>query len=346
MPTFALTDADGAFRIAHLAGGPYDYKLFTRFLGGEPISFLPDRFQEPDELASGDFTIEDGKETSLEIDATPLDQLQPCTVRGVVRREGRPAADLSISVGGRSNGRATTDEMGRFEVVDVKPGDVYLRITGKGDGASGVLYTSQFKLQSAEVRDLSIDLRYVEVTLFVHDDKGGPIAGAFVNATRTVAANSTAVPEETLNAWGNTGDDGKALLALSSPGAWEFTVQSDASGRGSAKADVPASGLDHPIDVALDPGVRCSGRIEFDGISPSADQPWWIAIEPVEPSNHDDGGAQARVNGKEKTFEAAGLRAGTWRASFYSPGSQPMMSQAFTLTSQGDTNLVLRFKEP
>src|SRR5262249_24521316 len=73
---FALTDEGGAFRVPHLAAGDYGYTLMTRFLATEPFDFLPDKFKDPAELASGDFSIEEGKETALDIDATPLDQLQ------------------------------------------------------------------------------------------------------------------------------------------------------------------------------------------------------------------------------------------------------------------------------
>jgi len=106
---------------------------------------------------------------------------------------------------------------------------------------------------------------------------------------------------------------------------------------------VSAGGLDHPIDVALDPGVRCSGRIEVEGVS--TDEPAWLWISPAEPARGFESGAQAQVDWSRKSFEARGLTAGTWRAALYSSNGVSMMSQPFTLTSQGDTNLVLRFKE-
>src|SRR5262249_5445505 len=132
--------------------------------------------------------------------------------------------------------------------------------------------------------------------------------------------------------WGSTGGDGKARFALATTGAWEFDARSDKEGHGTVAVDVPSHGLDHPIDLDLDAGVRCAGRIEFEGITPSDEQSWWIAIEPAEQA---DGisfnGSQAEVNEKQKTFTASGLTPGTWRATFYSPDLKPMMSQNFTL---------------
>jgi acyl-CoA synthetase (AMP-forming)/AMP-acid ligase II len=345
MPRLALTEADGSFRAAHLAAGKYSYHLFTRFLYADPLSFLPEHFREPDELASGDASIEEGKETSLVIDATPLDQLEPGIVRGVVRHEGHPAPGLTVNVSGRGHAQAKTDDAGRFEVADVKPGDVELEVTGQDGDAYGTLYSSSFKLLSGEARDVAIDLRYVEVTVFVHDSQGRPVSGAQVSGNPKVEPHDATKPAATFGVWGQTGADGKAKFSLANAGAWSFEAQSGKEGRGSAAVDVPARGLDHPIEVVLDPGVRCAGRIEFEGIAPSAEQTWWISIEPAGDSGHAPSGAEAEVDEKQKTFTVSGLAPGTWRATFFSPDLKPMMSQEFTLTSQGDTNLVLRFKE-
>ena len=345
MPKLALTEGDGSFRASHLAAGKYTYRVFTRFLYAEPLSFLPEHFREPDELASGDFAIEEGKETPLVIEATPLDQLEPGIVRGVVRHEGHPAPGLTVNVSGRGHAQATTDDAGRFEVVDVKPGDVELQVTGRDGEANGTLYSTDFKLQSGEAHDVAIDLRYVEVTVFVHDSQGRPVSGAQVSGNPKIEEHDSRKPASYNGVWGQTGSDGKAKFSLANTGAWSFEAQSGKEGRGSVAVDVPAHGLDHPIEVALDPGVRCAGRIEFEGITPSADQGWWISIEPADDSGHAPSGAEAEVDEKQKTFTATGLTPGTWRATFFSSDLKPMMSQVFTLTSQGDVNLVLHFKE-
>lgn len=346
LPRMALTDGDGAFHARHLAAGHYEYHLYTRFLFAEPTSFLQEGFHEPDELAKGDFTIEEGKETALEIDATPLDQLEPCTVRGVVRRDGRPAPGLGVSVSGRSHAQTKTDDTGRFEMADVKPGDVEVQVDGRDGEAQGTLYSESFRLQSAEVKDLSIDLHYVEVTLFVHDAQGHPVEGAQIQANRAREVDASSKERAAaIGVFGSTGADGKAKLALARAGAWTFSAQSDERGRGSAAVDVPSHGFDRPIDLALDPGVRCAGRIEFEGIVPSAEGSWWVSIEPFGESVAGLGGAEATVDEKERTFSIVGLTPGTWRATFFSGDVKPMISAPFTLTSQGDTNLVLRFKE-
>jgi len=341
---FALTDADGAFKVQHLAPGDWKYNVLTRFLATEPFDFLPDKFKQPSELADGVFTIEEGKETAVEIDATPLDQLQPCIVRGVVRRDGRPAANVSVMVYGKGNGRATTDETGRFEVADVRPGESHLQVSSGGERSFSSVHEEVLTLRSGEVREVTIELHWVDVTLVVRDADGRYVQGANVNGSRVNAKGGEDTEDSSRNfVWQQTDAEGKATVAIAKEGPWVFSVRSEGNGTAHARVDVPSGGLDHPIEVTLDPGVRCAGRVEFDGAAPSDEGDWWIGIEAAGDEKSEVDVSSQEIDPKTRKFEVKGLRAGTYRASLYSRDGRPLHSQTFTLSSHGDTNLVLRF---
>ena len=341
---FALTDADGAFKVQHFAPGEWRYNLMTRFLATEPFDFLPDKFKEPDELADGSFEIVEGKETALEIDATPFDQLQPCVVRGVVRRDGRPAANVSVMIYGKGNGRTTTDETGRFEVADVKPGECHLQVSAGGERSFSSVHDQVLTLRSGEVREVTIELHWVDVTLVVRDADGRYVKGASVNGSRQSAKGGEGHEDSDRNfVWQQTDGEGRATVAIAKEGSWVFNVQSQDHGTAHARVDVPSGGLDHPIEVTLDPGVRCAGRVEFDGAAPSEEGDWWMGIEAAGDGKGDVDTTSEEVDPKTRKFEVKGLKPGTYRASLYVRDGAPLHSQTFTLPSHGDTNLVLRF---
>jgi acyl-CoA synthetase (AMP-forming)/AMP-acid ligase II len=342
---FALTDEDGSFRVPHLAPGDHGYNVLTRFLATEPFDFMPDKFKGPDDLAEGEFSIEEGKETTLDIDATPLDQLQPCTVRGLVHRDGRPAGGVHVMVYGKGSGQATTDDAGRFEIADVKPGESHLQVNAGGDRGFSSIHDETFTLKSAEVKDLRIELHWVDVTLVVKDADGRAVVGANVNGSRSKGADDAESTGDRFGVWEQTDSEGKATVSLAKEGTWDFNVRSDEGSTAHVKVDVPREGLAHPIEVTLDPGVRCSGRIEFEGAAPSADGDWWLSVEMANDENTSVDASSDQVDPKTRKFEVKGLRPGSYRASLYSNDGPPLRSQAFTLSSGGDTNLVLRFSK-
>jgi len=285
---------------------------------------------------------------SIESSATLARARELMKARGirhlVVRRDGRPAANVNVMVYGKGNGRATTDETGRFEVADVKPGECHLQVSAGGERSFSSVHDQVLTLQSGEVREVTIELHWVDVTLVVRDADGSYVKGANVNGSRANAKGGEDHEDSGRNfVWQQTDGEGRATVAIAKEGPWVFNVQSEEHGTAHARVDVPSGGLDHPIEVTLDPGVRCAGRVEFDGAAPPEEGNWWMGIEAAGDGKGDVDTTSEEVDPKTRKFEVKGLKSGTYRASLYVRDGGQFHSQTFTLPSHGDTNLVLRF---
>lgn len=84
-----------------------------------------------------------------------------CTVRGIVRRDGRPLArvDLRLELGDSvTDARATTQEDGSFVVAGLPPRRIRVRVADGSHGRGDVSYTLVVSIPAATEHRLDVDL--------------------------------------------------------------------------------------------------------------------------------------------------------------------------------------------
>jgi len=342
MVRFGLTGADGTFRIRHLAAGQWGWNVFPRFLFADPLKVVKTAMDEPDELARGRCQIEEGKETRLEIEALPEGELLPATLRGRVRVDGGPGADLEVRLSGRRYRNGKCDESGRFEFSDLRPGEYSLEVVRESDGGRATLHERTLSLAPGEIIDLDVDVRTIDTSVVVRAADGGPAAHAEVRATRMASDDATGTSEggQTHSV---TDAEGRVTLALRS-GKWRVAARHAELGRAATTIEIAARTPD-PVELRLVQGVVAAGRIEFDGDVPDG-EPWYLSLQPVRGGEDVDHEQQwIAIAREERRFEFRTLSPGRYRAHFFAAGLQQIIqSEEFEVGSGGAGDLVLRLR--
>ncbi len=350
MPHFALTLPDGTFRVRHLAAGDWRYLVYGRFLAVDPIALTKSIITEPDELADGKFQIEEGKETTLEIDALPEGALVAGVVRGVVRIDGEPVEKAQVQLSGRRWLNAETDATGHFELTDVKPGNYDVHVQCPREHGSTTLQGESFQLGSGEQKELRIEARLVTRAFLVRARDGSVAAKAAIHCTAIDADKTNFGGNGT---YGTTDLEGAATLAL--PGG-RFRVTAKHESLGRATIEIDATGAsDRPIEIVLDPGITVIGKVVFDR-PPSSDSGdrhdrWNLMItlnQHADLANYssEDTGEWLNIDPADPKFELHNVLPGHYTAMLWASGfggrSPPTVE--FDVTPAGATDLVLRFK--
>jgi hypothetical protein len=122
----------------------------------------------------------------------------------------------------------------------VKPGESHLQVNAGGDRGFSSIHDETFTLKSAEVKDLRIELHWVDVTLVVKDADGRAVVGANVNGSRSKGADDAESTGDRFGVWEQTDSEGKASVSLAKEGTWDFNVRSDEGSTAHVKVDVRA----------------------------------------------------------------------------------------------------------
>ena len=98
-PRFALTDAEGQYRLGGLGVGSYRLTLFERFLGESPLVFVGD-LAEPEEVAESTIALESGETKSYDITLDASGHAMPGWFQGRVSLDGKPLVGALVSFDG------------------------------------------------------------------------------------------------------------------------------------------------------------------------------------------------------------------------------------------------------
>jgi len=329
---FAATGVDGTCRVRGLMPGTWRYEVYGRFLFQDMHRFLPTIVMkgEPDRISRGEVTIAADTVTPLELDLSPAALSAPGTIRG--RIDG-PATRGRVYRVRASGGASQTEDVvggGTFQFSNLAPGFWSVVVSEIENQDEQIVYQRTLNLApgAEEVMDLEFD--EVAFDVRVADARTGlGIAGAWVSASGALGGGGSRAD--------STDADGRTRVVVMQPGHYTLWVHHEDYGSTEQDIDVPPSG---EVRVALDPGVPCAGRVEFEDPQGQTDREWYLMVSTDGRSFRNS----VQVDPKDPRFVIHGLPAGDYRALLFSPAANANRQISFRLPPQGDTNLVLRFE--
>ncbi len=346
-PRFGVTLPDGSFRVRHLRAGSWEWNVFPRFLFVEPMALLKTAMGgDPDELAQGECVIEEGKETSLQIDALPIGPVEPAVVRGRVRVDGAPTAGLEVRLMGRRWLDTKSDEAGRFEFAEVRPGPYTLEVRQEQAGGESILHQQELKVASGEARDLDVDVRTIPTCFVVRTSDGTPAAGARVQIVQIRSDQESTL--ESFSARGSTDPGGRVTIPLR-PGRWRAVAHHPSHGYAATTFELPRSS-DEPVEIDLVRCARVAGVVELAvaAASSSADEQWAMTLVAIGDSQENDGAFDEErwhgVDPADRRFEFKSVPPGRYKAMLWASGAGQLDSEEFVVGSNDLPNLALHMK--
>lgn len=321
VPRMTVADHEGKFKFDALEPGEYRYDAGDRFFEGDALeivmkSMTLDSGQRTHR--SGEVTIVAGETAEVDIDISMAALGPTAYLRGIVRVNGEPLANGTVSFwreGLGSSLRANTDERGEFQFGEVPAGQSHLnvmrRTPGEGGGPGGrdSVHSMQIELSPGEDRYLEIDASVIEVPVLVTLEDGSPVEGANVNFIGR--------SEETgrKNGYGSTDKDGRARVVVGGPGPYTVTAQKEGAGRVSRAVEIAAS--PEPIVLALEAGVVFSGTIVFeDGGTRDSGERTWVFLKRVENGREIDQQV-VQIEDEGNAFEFKNASPGHYRMMVY-----------------------------
>lgn len=337
MPSFALTDLAGEFRVSNLIPGEYRVALMERFLDKDPLGLMGTDF-DPPTLYRETVEIRNGETTTLDIDLTPTGRGATARLVGRVRVDGRGLAGAEVEVRGNERVQVVTDASGRFETEPFSVrGTSWVRVEGDVRMSDGVtrrqqLHEETLELQNEEVRELDLDLYPLTLRVRVVDAaSGAPVALADISANAKESGVDSG--EATTN------DSGEVELLILRPGDYIVKGSAEGYGKGASAVTVPAEGLFEPTVLRLSRAVPCAGRVSVDpSLVPEGRGFAYVQVHGTNGSNS----VGTMLRAPEYTFTLEGLSEGEYRALIYLGGRQSQ-EVPFVLGPSGDQDLTLNF---
>jgi hypothetical protein len=354
MPRFAITDADGAFRIRHLRAGEWSWNVFSRFFANEPVKLVATAMAEPDELARGKCQIEEGKETRIDIEALPEGAIAPAALHGRVRVDGAPVEGLEVRLMGRRWLDTKTDSGGRFEFANVKPGEYRMEIAQEKPGKPGsgrtTLHHATLSIAPGEQKDLDVDVRTIATTIQVRTSDGAPAAGTalalVLEARGAVSTDDGDYPIFAMQASnGRTDADGRVTLPLRT-GTWRVSARHDELGLGRASFEIGDRPIE-PVVITLEMGHRVAGRVRAElALDPEEeDDSWGGQLQPAGEKSEEAGWSESNwteIDGKERRFEFKMVASGRYRLIVWAGRRGRLVSDEFEVGRGDAADLDLR----
>ena len=269
-PIMATTDARGDFTLPLLAPDGYVYRVYPSFLDGDAIANMAAVYRPPEAVATGEFVVESGETTRLDINAVTADSAIACRMVGRVNLDGAPKPEVRVSVGpsetaggtafaGARSRRVETDATGAFELSGIAPGRVNVVLTLVDEQVEShismrTIYSDELTLSPGSVKRLDLDLRTMAARFSVRGASGDPAWGADVAMRGVDGANRG------FTAYGSADNDGRLELPTYRTGRYRVEVYSSLFGAARTEVTLPHAGVS---TIELDPGVPCAGTIRF-----------------------------------------------------------------------------------
>jgi len=376
-PRFNVTDKNGDFHITHLSPGDYELVVLRRFANqgiGELADsamkqqFFPERFEK--------VTIEEGKETTIDIDLKSVDSDAPTAkLAGRCVINGRPGANVPLRYNvamdpearndrnSRSNAMArmkatVTSDNGSFDFGEVVAGDGSIEVMQPGEKGGmnvGRVARVPVKLAANDVKnDLRIELRVGAIHgRVVADRNSQPLAMADIRLRLEPKPVKDGALKQNLGGDWNadvrmnviTDKDGAFVFDFVPEGRYELNVnRKEYAPSKVAGVVVPPGGEPPEVVARLVTGVTVRGKVVLPPQQPGEDaseRRWaFLMFRGAEGQVGNNGG---RVDTEKWTFEAADLMPGKYDVTCWT-GSQQLKSVALEVPSQGLENVTLTFE--
>lgn len=347
-PRFNVTDENGEFHITHLAPGEYTVAVVRRFgnqgigeLAGSFQNYIPERFEQ--------VTIEEGKETALEIDLKALDANAPkARLRGRVLINGSPAVSIGVGYnadmpadGGGNMPRnfmsrmknTVTDQYGAFDFGEVFAGKGSIEVRQQGKASSfnfGRLSRVRIELAENETRDVPIELKVGSIRGRVVEERTGvPVPTAEVRL-RSQAPKPSGEEKGRNQAFGDWNTDVRMEQASDKDGWFEFEMVPsgvyyvNVSRREYAAGvvrdiEVPVGGASSLVTVKLSTGVDVSGKVNVPAAGEEERRWVYLNFRGVDEGLGNQG---ASVDVKTMRFKVSNVIPGRYEVTCWAGGSQ------------------------
>lgn len=297
----AVSGADGAFVVEHVAAGTWDVTASAEGYVRKPS---PAAVKVP---GGGDVVIE--MDLALEMAGKVLFADGSPAVGVSVHAQKDGANDQPGMWGPGGMEAVTTDASGGFRIRSLAPGNYRLQVQPSWAGTSNVK-NKRTDLFAAGTTDVRIVV-----------EAGGVIAGRVVNAKKEglsgvwINANRSAPdPNDPYGQWRSamTKDDGTFELVGLSDGAWNLNVQpNQGTLRGEVRQNVAPGTRD--LEIALDEGLSIEGIVQKSDGSPV--EGVWLYPQPKpDPANPSAqmGGGQGGSTDADGKFTLTGLAPGRY----------------------------------
>ncbi len=298
-----LVDAGGAYRITGLVAGKYSVGL-SRREGSSTYT-----------VANQSVDVAEGQTTTLDF------TLAGGRIYGTVTKRGAPARGGFVS--GYSSGiersrsyNAQIDSEGKYQLTNVAPGELELRVAADRFGGWGGRRT---KVVMPAEGDLQLDLTFPSAVVRGHvttESGGTPIAGAKVSATVSAKADD---PSTTMGGSETTsGADGAFELKDLPGGFCTVNAVADQYSNAESKLELAEDGEVGGIVLRLPSGGRLAGTVTVPGDYISPYTPYVTVAYP------DDRGPVRSTGSpsvREGRYDIGGLPPGELRAIVAQPGN-------------------------
>ena len=248
---------------------------------------------------------------------------------GRVTRNGEPLAKATVMVYGQEFRRVKTDENGNYDLGAVKAGSFQLEVQS-GEGGRGNwqrIGGQHVKLGVGETKRIDFNIYSAGPVRGIVRSAvtGGPLAGAWVNATIVPKKRNPKDPENSTDdfEWGMgsgaqvmTDAKGEFDIEEISEGTYFLNVTANGHAPGRSGEIVVARGSSvAPVEITLQAGIVVSGSVAFDASVKL--EYGGLSFNGVDGT---PGSAWAQIN-SDKQFSVDTLTPGKYQVYFYTWGS-------------------------
>jgi len=345
MPRLAAPDAKGAFTITGLQPGEYSLNPINSLSGyGSPGSFMQNMFMA--RMAGMEevrYVVASGQTTHVALDT----EKQPGAVDGPSARvtgsvivNGRPATGMRVTGWGQGQISAVVDAGGRFDLGEVRVGDLYLQVMDPDSSdiiSRGQLWSKSLQIEENENQDLQISLETASLTGRVTSPDGQPAPGTQVRVAGSVGTEGSA----RANFYSITDEQGTYSLTKIPAGKYSIRAEHDDLGRGFVDPVTIDLGAQR-VDVQLRATVAISGRVDRRVFGENVGRLWLTFVSEKGSQNQSWNGIE-----DDGSFHFDELIPGTYRARIYAnyngqPSKEFVHDSTVQVGPAGLRGLVLR----
>ena len=357
-PLFAVTNADGEYRISGLAEGTYEFMLYERFLDENPVALIG-KASDPEEIAEFNIELGSGEDLQHDIALDATGVAEPGWFEGRVTLDGQPLAGAEVTFDGHSgtviasvfseagdSGSNSREDTGVTVVTD-RHGEFRSPPYSKRGQAN-------ITVSTLDVDQNGVATKSVLINAWERHPLGGPTRLNFELYSSTVqietvdAATDLPLAGVHIRGYGNlniprTTTDERGRLEVTFHRTEErVTLMANKDGYTgkSVQLTFPRADPHAPVSIELRKTVLSAGQVLVPASVPSTESPSLMVRDPNAPRHEFQWISTTRGPGGGLTFRTENLPAGEFTVDLYNV-DDAAKSVPFTVPEGGAENLVI-----